>query len=218
MKKLLALSMAAMMMAMVAPVKAAEADTGKKDVETTDETSDQKGEIWATLSSKSLSQLKVTMPIRIDFSVTPGTIKDGETEANPTNDFIVGDYKIKVASDSEIGVELTEVTIENAEKGLWTLANAAEIEKTKPADPDNRTDAEKAADQKTVQITIAGKDLDYGKNKITGFEVAKAKDKSLGVKGLATKSVIDPVEAKAELAFNVVYTIKQKDVTETPAS
>lgn len=216
MKKLLALSMAAMMMAMVAPVKAAEADTGKKDVETTDDTSEQNGEIWATLSDKSLSQLKVTMPIRIDFSVTPETDADKQT-ATP-NAFVVGDYKIKVASDSEIGVELTDITIENADKGLWTLTNAAGIEKTKPSDPDTRTDVQKKADQKTVQITIADKDLAYGKNKITGFEVAKAKDKSLGVKGLATKSTIDPTEAKAELAFNVVYTIKQKEVTTTPVS
>ncbi|MCB6603579.1 hypothetical protein LI129_22520, partial [Erysipelatoclostridium ramosum] len=67
MKKLVALSMAAMMMAMITPIAAAEKDE-TKDVDTTDGTSDQNGEIWATLSSKSLSQLKVTMPIRIDFS------------------------------------------------------------------------------------------------------------------------------------------------------
>lgn len=215
MKKLVALSMAAMMMAMITPIAAAEKDE-TKDVDTTDGTSDQNGEIWATLSSKSLSQLKVTMPIRIDFSVTPET--DPDKQAETPNSFVVGDYKIKVASDSEIGVELTNITIENADKGLWTLTDADGIAKTKPADPDNRTAVQKAADQKTVQITIADKPLAYGKNAITNFEVAQAKDKSLGVKGLATKSTIESTEAKAELAFNVVYTIKQKDVSATPAS
>ncbi|MCR0350748.1 hypothetical protein MKA46_21465, partial [[Clostridium] innocuum] len=91
MKKLLAMSMAAMMMAMITPVAAAEQNE-TKDVETTDGTSEQSGEIWATLSGKDLKQLKVTMPIRIDFAVVKGT---------PDNSFIVGDYKIKVASDSQ---------------------------------------------------------------------------------------------------------------------
>ncbi|EFP59583.1 hypothetical protein HMPREF0983_04193 [Erysipelotrichaceae bacterium 3_1_53] len=71
---------------------------------------------------------------------------------------------------------------------------------------------------KTVAIQIAGTDLKYGDNAVTGFEVLKANEKSLGVDGTATKAVIDEsVEAKAEHAFNVVYTIKQKEVT-TPAS
>ena len=98
MKKLVALSMAAMMMAMITPIAAAEKNE-TKDVDTTDGTSDQNGEIWATLSSKKLAQLKATMPIRIDFAVVKGE-KDGAV----ANDFMVGDYKIKVASDSEIGV------------------------------------------------------------------------------------------------------------------
>ena len=133
MKKLVALSMAAMMMAMITPIAAAEKNETKY-VDTTDGTSDQNGEIWATLSSKSLSQLKVTMPIRIDFSVTPET--DPDKQAETPNSFVVGDYKIKVASDSEIGVELTNITIENVDKGLWTLTDADGIAKTKPSDPE----------------------------------------------------------------------------------
>ena len=191
MKKLLAMSMAAMMMAMITPVAAAEQNE-TKDVETTDGTSEQSGEIWATLSGKDLKQLKVTMPIRIDFAVVKGT---------PDNSFIVGDYKIKVASDSEVGVELAKINVQNADKGNWTLTDAAGIEATK-----------------TVAIQIAGTDLEYGDNAVTGFEVLKANEKSLGVDGTATKAEIDEsVEAKAEHAFNVVYTIKQKEVT-TPAS
>ena len=177
MKKLLAMSMAAMMMAMITPVAAAEQNE-TKDVETTDGTSEQSGEIWATLSGKDLKQLKVTMPIRIDFAVVKGT---------PENSFIVGDYKIKVASDSQVGVELTKINVQNADKGNWTLTNAEGIDATK--------------------------------DKVTGFEVLKENEKSLGVDGTATKAVIDEsYEAKAEHAFNVVYTIKQKEEVTTPAS
>ena len=200
MKKLLAMSMAAMMMAMITPVAAAEQNE-TKDVETTDGTSEQSGEIWATLSGKDLKQLKVTMPIRIDFAVVKGT---------PDNSFIVGDYKIKVASDSQVGVELTKINVQNADKGNWTLTNAAGLDDTKGKKTDEA--------MKTVAIQIAGVDLEYGPNTVTGFEVLKENEKSLGVDGTATKAEIDEsVEAKAEHAFNVVYTIKQKEVT-TPAS
>ena len=200
MKKLLAMSMAAMMMAMITPVAAAEQNE-TKDVETTDGTSEQSGEIWATLSGKDLKQLKVTMPIRIDFAVVKGT---------PDNSFIVGDYKIKVASDSEVGVELAKINVQNADKGNWTLTDAAGIDATETKTSD--------VAMKTVAIQIAGTDLEYGDNAVTGFEVLKANEKSLGVDGTATKAEIDEsVEAKAEHAFNVVYTIKQKEVT-TPAS
>lgn len=200
MKKLLAMSMAAMMMAMITPVAAAEQNE-TKDVETTDGTSEQSGEIWATLSGKDLKQLKVTMPIRIDFAVVKGT---------PDNSFIVGDYKIKVASDSQVGVELTKINVQNADKGNWTLTNAAGLDDTKGKKTDEA--------MKTVAIQIAGVDLEYGPNTVTGFEVLKENEKSLGVDGTATKAEIDEsYEAKAEHAFNVVYTIKQKEVT-TPAS
>ena len=50
MKKLLAMSMAAMMMAMMTPVAAAgRLNETEKDVGTTDRTSEQSGRIWATL-------------------------------------------------------------------------------------------------------------------------------------------------------------------------
>ena len=202
MKKLLAMSMAAMMMAMITPVAAAEQNE-TKDVETTDGTSEQSGEIWATLSGKDLKQLKVTMPIRIDFAVVKGT---------PENSFIVGDYKIKVASDSEVGVELAKINVQNADKGNWTLTDAAGIEATKDKTSDDVA-------MKTVAIQIAGVDLEYGPNTVTGFEVLKENEKSLGVDGTATKAEIDEsYEAKAEHAFNVVYTIKQKEEVTTPAS
>lgn len=201
MKKLLAMSMAAMMMAMITPVAAAEQNE-TKDVETTDGTSEQNGEIWATLSGKKLKQLKVTMPIRIDFAVVKDT---------PDNDFVVGDYKIKVASDSEVGVELTKINVQNADKGKWTLTDAAGLDETK----DKTTDEA----MKTVALQIAGVDLAYGPNTVTGFEVLKENEKSLGVDGTATKAEIkESVEAKAEHAFNVVYTIKQKEEVTTPAS
>ena len=208
MKKLLALSMAAMMMAMITPIAAAEKNE-TKDVDSTDGTSDQNGEIWATLSSKKLAQLKATMPIRIDFAVVKGE-KDGTT----ANDFIVGDYKIKVASDSEIGVELKNVTIQNADKGNWTLTDAAGITATGNVDKDAVTEKEWMNAMKTVSLQIAGKDLEYGPNKLAddAFVVKKGTDKSLGVKGEPTKATIDEnIEAKAELAFNVVYTIAQKE-------
>ena len=203
--------MAAMMMAMITPIAAAEKNETKY-VDTTDGTSDQNGEIWATLSSKSLSQLKVTMPIRIDFSVTPET--DPDKQAETPNSFVVGDYKIKVASDSEIGVELTNITIENADKGLWTLTDATGIAATKTAITEDSTEKEKENAMKTVSLQIAGKDLAYGENKLVDdtFVVKKGTDKSLGIKGAPTQAPIDAaIEAKAELAFNVVYTIAQKE-------
>ena len=209
MKKLVALSMAAMMMAMITPVTAAEKDA-TTDVETTDGTSDQNGEIWATLSSKKLAQLKATMPIRIDFAVVKGENESGEV----ANDFMVGDYKIKVASDSEIGVELKNITVQNADKGNWTLTDAAGITATKTAITADSTEKEKENAMKTVSLQIAGKDLAYGENKLAddAFVVKKGTDKSLGVKGEPTKATIDTdIEAKAELAFNVVYTIAQKE-------
>ena len=208
MKKLVALSMAAMMMAMITPIAAAEKDE-TKDVDTTDGTSDQNGEIWATLSSKKLAQLKATMPIRIDFAVVKGE-KDGAV----ANDFMVGDYKIKVASDSEIGVELKNITVQNADKGKWTLTDATGIAATKTAITEDSTEKEKENAMKTVSLQIAGKDLAYGENKLVDdtFVVKKGTDKSLGIKGAPTQAPIDAaIEAKAELAFNVVYTIAQKE-------
>ena len=208
MKKLVALSMAAMMMAMITPVTAAEKDA-TTDVETTDGTSDQNGEIWATLSSKKLAQLRATMPIRIDFAVVKGE-KDGAV----ANDFMVGDYKIKVASDSEIGVELKNITVQNADKGNWTLTDAAGITATGTVVKADVTEKEWENAMKTVSLQIAGKDLAYGENKLAddAFVVKKGTDKSLGVKGEPTKATIDEnIEAKAELAFNVVYTIAQKE-------
>lgn len=196
MKKLVALSMAAMMMAMITPINAAEKNE-TKDVDTTDTTTEQSGEVWGTLSGKKLAQLKVTMPIRVDFAVVKGTT-DGD------NEFVKGDYKIKVASDSEVGIELTKITIQNAEKGKWTLGDkSVDIAATSGLTTD--------AAMKTVALNIAGKDLAYGENEISGFEVAKANEKSLLLDGTPTKATIDgSIEAKAELAFDVVYTIAQK--------
>lgn len=195
MKKLTALAMAAMMAAMITPITAAEKNE-TKDVDTTDVEGTQDGEVWGTLSGKKLAQLKVTMPIRLDFAVVKG-------EGSNPNDFVKGDYKIKVASDSQTGVELTNVLIENASQGKWTLTDAAGITAT--------SGKTTVADMKTVSLSIHGKELSYGDNAITGFTVAKANDKSLGFTGTPTKATIDEsIEAKAELAFNVVYTIRQK--------
>lgn len=196
MKKLVALSMAAMMMAMISPINAAEKNE-TKDIDTTDSTANQSGEVWGTLSGKELAQLKVTMPIRVDFAVVKGAT-DG------SNEFVKGDYKIKVASDSQVGVALTKITIQNAAEGKWTLTD-----KTTGIDATSGLSTEEA--MKTVALNIAGVDLKYGENTVTGFEVAKANEKSLLLDGTPTKAAIDESkEAKAELAFDVVYTITQK--------
>lgn len=206
MKKLLAMSMAVMMMLGVTSVVSAAEDGDTKTTGTTDTESNQSGEMWATLSGEPLKQMKVTVPIRMDFAVY-----HNEGDADGTNTFAAGNYKIKVEADSEVGVELTKIQIQNAEGGAWTLADKSDIETATKSKTD-------VASMKTVALNVAGIDLKYGAGEtITGFTVGIGAEKSLNVTGTPTSTTLtgsgDDVKAAlngtAERAFDVVYTIKQ---------
>lgn len=206
MKKLLAMSMAVMMMLGVTSVVSAAEDGDTKTTGTTDTESNQSGEMWATLSGEPLKQMKVTVPIRMDFAVY-----HNEGDADGTNTFAAGNYKIKVEADSEVGVELTKIQIQNAEGGAWTLADKSGIETATKSKTD-------VASMKTVALNVAGTDLKYGAGEtITGFTVGIGAEKSLNVTGTPTSTTLtgsgDDVKAAlngtAERAFDVVYTIKQ---------
>lgn len=204
MKKLLAMSMAVMMMLGVTSVSAAE-DGDTKTTGTTDTESNQSGEMWATLSGEPLKQMKVTVPIRMDFAVY-----HNEGDADGTNTFAAGNYKIKVETDSEVGVQLTKIQIQNAEGGAWTLTDSAGIETA----TQNKTDV---ASMKTVALNIAGTEMKYGAGEtITDFTVGVGAEKSLNVKGTPTSAKLTgtgdaatALNGTAERAFDVVYTIKQ---------
>lgn len=204
MKKLLAMSMAVMMMLGVTSVSAAE-DGDTKTTGTTDTESNQSGEMWATLSGEPLKQMKVTVPIRMDFAVY-----HNEGDADGTNTFAAGNYKIKVETDSEVGVQLTKIQIQNAEGGAWTLVDSTDIGTATT----NKTDV---ASMKTVALNIAGTEMKYGAGEtITDFTVGVGAEKSLNVKGTPTSAKLagtgdaaTALNGTAERAFDVVYTIKQ---------
>lgn len=204
MKKLLAMSMAVMMMLGVTSVSAAE-DGDTKTTGTTDTESNQSGEMWATLSGEPLKQMKVTVPIRTDFAVYH------EAEKNDgVNTFVAGNYKIKVEADSEVGVQLTKIQIQNAEGGAWTLVDSDSI-------TTDTTGKDDVASMKTVALSIAGSKMAYGSGvDIINFNVGVGAEKSLNVTGTPTSAKLKgtgdaaaALNGTAERAFDVVYTIKQ---------
>lgn len=199
MKKLLALSMAAMMaLGMTSAINAAEKDTTDIDTNKTEDT--QNGEVWGSISKDELKQLKVTMPIKIEFVISPG-------DTDGINKMTVGDYKISVAKDSQTGVKLETVTLSQAMDSKWKLVTDATTETT---------------DIHTVDLKIAGSTMEDGKDVApdttafpTGFIVEANKSASLGVEGHGSKAAISKAE-DASLAFDVVYTISQVPVTPAP--
>lgn len=194
MKKLLALSMAAMMaLGMTSAVYAADGNT--TEVDTSNKEDKQNGEVWGSISKDKLSQLKVTMPIKIEYIISPGAT--GEA-----NKMTVGDYKIAVAKDSEVGVKLEYVKLTQAMDSKWTLVDNAATETT---------------DVYTVDLSIAGAQMADGVDvpPTSDFIVEANKSKSLDIKGHGSKADITQSEA-SKLAFDVVYTISQVPAT-TPA-
>ena len=187
MKKLLALSMAAMMaLGMTSAINAAEKDTTDVDTNKTEDT--QEGTVWGSITDQELKQLKVTMPIKIEYVISKGT--DGEA-----NTMTVGDYKIVVSKDSETGVKLKNVKMTQALDSEWTLdENAATNE----------------SELHAVNIEIAGSTMIDGQGiePATPFTVDVNKSKSLGIKGNGSKVTIDQAE-DSKLAFDIVYTIEQ---------
>lgn len=196
--------MAAMMaLGMSSAVYAADGDTPvddptpttkTKDLETSKGTDTQEGTVWGEITNETLHQLKVTMPIKIDF-----IISESDDPGNVANIMTVGDYKIVVAKDSEIGVKLDSVTLTQALNSDWKLV----------------PDATNETDLHTVDLTIAGSKMEDGKavaptvaDSADGFVVGINKSASLGVQGHGSKATITQPEA-SKLAFNVVYTISQ---------
>lgn len=193
MKKLLALSMVAMMaLGMTSTINAEEEPN--VDSAKTDDTAE--GTVWGSIQTD-LKQLKAVVPIKIEFVITKG-----DTDAD-ANKMVVGDYKIKVQNNSQIGVKLTNIYIEPATDTKWILVDKA---------------AEHSDDVHKVDLTIAGTQMKYGENgnDISNFEVGVNNTKSLEISGSGSKASIDGNEA-ATKAFNIVYTIQQTDVkAETP--
>lgn len=184
--------MAAMMaLGMTSAVYAADDSTTQIDTNKTED--EQKGEVWGSISEKELQQLKVTLPIKIEFVLSPNG-------ADAANKMTVGDYKISVAKDSQTGVKLKNVTLSQAMDSKWTLVEDATKETT---------------DVYTVDLTIAGSKMKDGEpvaptvaDSVDGFVVEANKSKSLDIKGNGSKATITGPEASS-LAFDVVYTIEQ---------
>lgn len=179
--------------------------TKTKDVETNNTTDTQEGTVWGEITDKTLKQLKVTMPIKIDFVISPTS----GTEGDDPNILTVGDYKIIVPSNSEVGVKLDSVKLTRALDSDWKLVSDATTEKV---------------DVHTVDLTIAGSKMENGvpvgpntTDFPDGFVVDVNKSASLGIKGNGSAVKIEKAEA-SKLAFDVVYTISQYTAPEeTPA-
>lgn len=179
--------------------------TKTKDVETSKGTDTQEGTVWGEISADTLHQLKVTMPIKIDFIISP---TEGTAGSDP-NVMTVGDYKIVVPKDSEVGVKLDSVKLTQALDSDWKLVTDASTE---------------TKDIHVVDMTIAGSKMENGKaiapsttDYKDGFIVDVNKSASLGIKGNGSAVEIKEAEA-SKLAFDVVYTISQYTAPEeTPA-
>lgn len=205
MKKLLATGLAVMMMlGMTTGIQAEEKD---KTVESTSEESTQEGTVWGSISDKELAQLKVTMPIKIEYAITPGA-------ANAANKMVMGNYQIIVAKDSEVGVQVTKLNITQARDSVWSLDKEATV--TGKTDNVHLVNIKIGSTfNEDGDVVTPGTDLAYGDNALTDFKVAINASKSLGLSGTGSKTPISASEA-ATKAFDVVYTIKQVPVTAAP--
>lgn len=205
MKKLLATGLAVMMMlGMTTGIQAEEKD---KTVESTSEESKQEGTVWGSISDKELAQLKVTMPIKIEYAITPGA-------ANAANKMVMGNYQIIVAKDSEVGVQVTNLNITQARDSVWSLDKEGTV--TGKTDNVHLVNIKIGSTfNEDGDVATPGTDLVYGDNALTDFKVAVNASKSLGLSGTGSKTPISASEA-ATKAFDVVYTIKQVPVTAAP--
>lgn len=204
MKKLLALGMAAMMCAMIAPIHAADETTDPqadedKNIESETESQAANGEVWAMLTSESkLDQMKVTVPIRLHFAVLN---KEADADPNDPLQFKAphkDKYAIAVDKDSSVGVKVTAVKIEKPLNGAWTLADDDTAAQLVTGDP------------KTVAIKLNEEWVKLGDNTFTTpLKVAPNSSKSLALDGSASKSTI-AADTKGiyEKAFNVTYTLE----------
>ena len=197
-RRLAAITLAAGMMTGAAmPVWAAEPTKPSfagetKSIDSADQTMDQEAVVWATVTGEALKQLKVTLPIRLDFVV----FKDASGGGSSEPQFLCGDYEIRVDGNSEVGVKLDNVKVVVPSGSKWDLVAEADLT--------TETDYHKVA------MSLADTPLKKGDNKIADFTVDVGGYKSLGMDGKpAAKTNIQGAGAAAERAFQVTYTISQ---------
>ena len=171
-----------------------------KSIDSADQTMDQEAVVWATVTDQALKQLKVTLPIRLDFVV----FKDASGSGGSSDpQFLCGDYEIRVDGNSEVGVKLDNVKVVVPSGSKWDLV----------AEGDLTTET----DYHKVAMSLAGAKLKKGDNKIENFTVDVGGYQSLGMDGTpAGNTNITGASAAAERAFQVTYTISQYTAPETP--
>ena len=169
------------------------------------------GETYVSVSDVPLSQMKVAMPIKIDFVVAPLSAEADSSKG--ANKVYVGEYKMEVLATSEVDVELIGIQL-NPKNG-W--------EATSTLNPSIRQLQFKMAQSKSPnQLLIDSSQenslFDVGNttkvNNIQNFIVQKGTSKGLGIQILShIKTKIQSSDVKAsEEAFEVIYTV-QKHIT-----
>ena len=162
-----------------------------KSIDSMDQTMNQDAVVWATVTEQALKQLKVTLPIRLDFVV----FKDASGGGSSVTQFLCGDYEIRVDGNSEVGVKLDKVNVVVPSGSRWDLVTSAQ--------------AGSATDFHKVSMTLGGKELKKGDNTIDNFTVGVGGYKALGMSGSVPNLPITGSAAAAERAFQVTYTISQ---------
>lgn len=190
---------AAMPVYAVAPETTSPSFVGEtKAIDSADKTMDQEAVVWATVTNEALKQLKVTLPIRLDFVIFKNQDPDaGDT----TTKFLSGDYEIIVGGDSEVGVQLEKITISKPTNGKWDLIASSEVSSNN--------------DFHKVSMKLAGQELIKGENKIENFTVDVGNSKTLSLEGSVNSNAAVSAAA-AERAFLVTYTISQYTAPESP--
>ena len=173
-------------------------ETKNADINTSEKTQTQEGEVWASVTDEPLKQLKVTLPIRLDFVIYRDSTNGGGTE------FLCGDYSIEVDNNSEVGVKLDSIQIKRVVPTKWNLVSKSEVEAL-PTD-----DAESI---KNVALNIAGTDLALGTNTVADFKVGIGNNEPLGMSGTVAQVTKNIKAQSAEKAFIVTYTISQDTPT-----
>lgn len=173
-------------------------ETKTADINTSEKTQTQEGEVWASVTDEPLKQLKVTLPIRLDFVIYRDSTKGGATE------FLCGDYSIEVDGNSEVGVKLDNIQIKRVVPTKWNLVSKSDVASL-PLD--------EAESIKSVALNIAGTDLALGTNPVADFTVGIGNNEALGMSGTVAQVTKNIKAQSAEKAFIVTYTISQNTPT-----
>ena len=172
-----------------------------KSIDSAELIQDQSGLVYATVTETPLKQLKVTLPIRLDFVIYK--------PVTGTTEFLCGDYTINVDPTSEIGVCLDKVTVSAPPGSTWSLLSNSAIQTS--------------TNVKDVCMNLAGKELKFGSNEVSPesektagttdltkiFYVGVGASKSLGLSGTPAGNLSRVTSKAAEKAFQVTYTISQ---------